>query len=101
MVQSMEAWFLAHPSALVEHYGKNLKPNRLPKPSNGNIETIPKDKLIARLKSALRDTGIKEYEKGTDSFEILDRLDPELVCAASEQARRLRDVLTEILPDRA
>ena len=100
MVQNMEAWFLADPSKLVEKYGKGFKLERLPSPTNGDIETIGKDKIKSGLKMAIRATKIKEYDKGTDSFEILAKLDPQLVCAASEHARRLRKVLTELLPDR-
>ena len=101
MVQNMEAWFLTHPAALTEHYGKDFKTNRLPKPVNDDIEGISKAKIESGLKSALRETDKKEYDKGTDSFLILERLDPEKVCAASEHAKRLREVLKKLLPERS
>ena len=96
MVQCMEAWFLADPKSLKDYFGQNFSANALPK--EGNVEVIPKDDLLRRIKLATRKTrGNKAYSKRDDTFKILQILDPELVCKASPRAKHLIDVLRKRL----
>ena len=92
MVQCMEAWFLADPKSLENYFGQNFSANALPK--EGNVEAISKKDLFDGIKSATQNTrSNKAYHKGGDSFKILQKLSPKLVCEASLHAKRLIDVL--------
>jgi len=88
MVQCMEAWFIADRVSLAEFYGQGFSLGALP--SRTDVENIPKADLFAALTQATRATRTKgEYGKGKHSFDILARLDPEKVKAASPYASRL------------
>ena len=95
MVQCMEAWFLADHQCLEAYFGRDFNTRALPRRSD--VEAIPKKDLFASLKNATRNTAKRGYDKGADSFRILEMLDPELVCNASPHARRLIDVLCQKL----
>lgn len=86
MVQVMESWFLADKKTLKEYYRKGFNINALPK--NPNIENIPKEDVIKGLNNATKNTQMGKYNKGSHSFEILARLDPEKVRKASPYADR-------------
>lgn len=86
MVQVMESWFLADKKTLREYYRKGFNINALPK--NPNIENIPKEDVIKGLNNATKNTQKGKYNKGSHSFEILARLDPEKVRRASQYADR-------------
>ena len=50
MVQTMETWLVADPTALAAYYGKSFAGNVLPKPSS-DLETLDRDgiqRLLAR-----------------------------------------------------
>ena len=96
MVECMEAWLLADRTCLATYFGRGFDAGNLPGQRN-DVEAIPKDDLITGLENATRDTEKGTYDKGAHSFEILEMLDPELVCNASRHARRLIDVLHEKL----
>ena len=95
MVECMEAWFLADRTCLKTYFGRGFNTRRLPR--RRNVEAIPKKDLFASLKNATRNTKKGPYDKGKDSFKILEMLDPELVCNASPHARCLIDVLRQKL----
>ena len=95
MVQCMEAWFLADRKCLETYFGRDFNTRALPRRSD--VEAIPKKDLFASLKNATRNTAKRGYDKGADSFKILEMLDPELVCNASPHACRLIDVLRQKL----
>ena len=84
MVQVMESWFLADKVALASFYGQNFRPQDLP--ANSDIEKVPKADVLAGLAQATRNT--KSYSKGSDSFQILEKLDPDKVRMASAYADR-------------
>jgi len=86
MVQCMEAWFLADPDALKRFFGKGFNEKSLPPAIN--IEAITKEKVYGGLKKAAKKTPKSEYRKGGHSFEILGRIDPQKVIAASPWAER-------------
>lgn len=81
MVQAMEAWFHADPDALATYFGKGFRSASLSRRSN--IEEISKAELNRGLEQATRNTPKGRYSKGEHSFEILARIDPAKVSAAS------------------
>ena len=96
MVQCMEAWFLADPKSLKGYFKRGFNTRALPK--GGNVEAISKKDLLDGIKSATQKTrNGKAYHKGNDSFEILQMLNPELICKASPRAKHLIDVLRKRL----
>ncbi|MDE0233919.1 MAG: DUF4276 family protein [bacterium] len=94
MVQIMESWFLADRPALQEFYGQHFRSQALP--GNPNIEQIPKQDVLNRLRQASRPTPKGAYDKGAHSFEILASLDPAKVIAASPHARRFVQALRDL-----
>ncbi|MBL8848806.1 MAG: DUF4276 family protein [Planctomycetaceae bacterium] len=93
MVQCMESWFLADVEVLQQYFGNGFNQGALP--ATKNVETIAKSTVLNGLHSATRQSDKKgAYRKGRDSFELLERLNPQKVAAASMQARRLLSVLT-------
>lgn len=91
MTQCMESWLIADWTALQQYFGQGFLAKQRPK---GMIEAIPKEAVLATLEKATKDCKTKgAYQKGRDSFKLLARIDPELVCAASPWAKRLVDEL--------
>ncbi len=96
MVQCMESWFLADRESLKEFFGQGYNENALP--GRFEIEKIPKRDIFNSLKNATRNSATKgEYGKGDHSFDLLGRIDPHLVTAASPHAQSLLTVLRRIL----
>jgi Domain of unknown function (DUF4276) len=91
MVQTMEAWFHADKDELEEYYGRGFRASALSQRSD--IENISKADLFSGLRQATRDCQKGEYSKGQDSFQILARIDPARVRAASKHADRLLQAL--------
>lgn len=91
MVQIMESWFLADRGALEEFYGQGYRENALSQ--NPQIERVAKYDVLNGLDRAARDTSKREYNKGSHSFEILAKLDPEKVQNASPHAKRFIEAL--------
>ena len=86
MVQTMESWFLADTDALASFYGQDFRKQDLP--PNPNIEDIPKQGVLDGLQRATQNTKKGGYKKGTDCYEILEKLDPAKVRRASSYADR-------------
>ena len=93
MVQCMESWFLADLESLAAYFGQKFQQTALP--SNPKIEKVPKKEVLGGLKKATRGCQKGRYGKGVHSFEILERLDPELVAKASPFAERFLEALRE------
>jgi hypothetical protein len=91
IVQAMEAWFHADKDALREYYGRSFRSAALSQ--RPDIERIPKADLFAGLQRATTDCQKGEYSKGEHSFQILARIDPARVRAASPFAEKLLRVL--------
>ncbi|WP_428277878.1 DUF4276 family protein [Candidatus Palauibacter sp.] len=93
MVQVMESWFLADQPALESFFGQGFQPSALPR--NPHIEQIRKADVLRGLTRATKrlETNRESYDKGSDSFEILGRIDPSRVESASPSAKQLLDVL--------
>ena len=94
MVQVMESWFLADSMALQTYYGNDFRSNALPR--NPDIEQTSKSNVLSGLKQASRATQKGAYDKGKESFEILARIDPAKVTAASRHAERFVQALLSL-----
>lgn len=88
MVECMENWFLADRDTLRIFFGQDFQESALPAPSRA-IETLAKGPAQAALKNATKDCDRnKRYVKGERSFDLLARIDPAKVTAASQWANR-------------
>ena len=87
MVQTMEAWFIADPTKLANFYGQRFHAPALPKTTN--IEAIDKSRLEGSLLQATRNTTKGAYHKIRHGTELLKRIDPAKVCAASPHCETL------------
>ena len=94
MVQVMESWFLADREALKDYFGPALQESALPR--NPNVEQITKQQVFDGLDRAARNTPKGSYrdDKGIQSYEILEKLDPARVRQASPYADRFIRELT-------
>jgi hypothetical protein len=95
MTQAMEAWFYADKESLKEYYGQHFKDAALS--PRTNVEEIPKADLFDGLKRATKNCQKGEYSNGQHSFDILARIDPSKVVAASPHADRLLKALTSAI----
>jgi hypothetical protein len=93
MVQVMESWFIADAEALHRYYGQRFSEKALPR--SRNVESILKADVEQRLKTATRQTQAGEYHKTRHAPELLKRIDPAKVRAASTHCERLFTVLEE------
>ncbi len=91
MVQAMESWFLADRSVLTDYYGQGFLAGSLP--GQPNIELISKQDVLTALQHASKKTQKGEYHKTRHGFDLLERIDPNRVRAASVHAERLLVVL--------
>jgi len=91
MVQAMEAWFHADQDALRDYCGQCFRIAGMSQRQDN--EGIPKADLFAGLQRATKDCQKGEYCKGEHSFQILARIDPARVRAASPFVERLLRVL--------
>ena len=97
MVQVMESWFLADRDALEEFYGQGYRENALPQ--NPQVEQIAKRDVLNGLDRAARDTSKGRYDKGSHSFGILAKLNPDKVMNASSHAKCFLETLLQLAQD--
>jgi hypothetical protein len=93
MVQVMESWFLADPSALGAFYGQHF--HRKAIPGQANVELISKADVYSALENATKNTQKGRYHKTRHAFELMELLDPARIRAASVHANELMKTLTE------
>jgi hypothetical protein len=93
MVQVMEAWFLADLQVLKSFYSQGFNENTLPK--SGDVETVPKDTLLADLKVATRRSRKGEYDKIEHASKLLAMIRSEVVRKASRHCDCLFKALEE------
>jgi thymidylate synthase len=87
MVQVMETWFLADAEALKNHFGKDLKENKLRK--NKKVEEIAKDDVLDSLKEATKTRKIGAYHKIKDGAKLLENIMPHKVIEAAPHCEKL------------
>lgn len=91
MVECMESWLLADRETLKGYFGQGFQESALPA-AEKSVESIRKADVMAALKHATRGCKTKgEYGKGAHSFDLLARIDPAKVLAASPWAQRWVD----------
>jgi hypothetical protein len=88
----MESWFLADKPTLIAYYGQGFLAGSLP--GQANVELIAKQNVYDALRHASRNTQKGEYHKTRHGFDLLEKIDPTKVRAASHHAARLFTVLT-------
>ena len=87
MVQEMESWLVADPETLKAYFGKDFDPTQLPS-ADAPIEDLSKDQIARSLAAAARKTKQQGYQKGRDSFRLLETVNGTLVVARSGWAKR-------------
>lgn len=99
MVQVMESWLLADRPCVQAFFGNGFNSNKLPA-SERRIESVAKSEIYRAMKDATANCKTKsQYDKGEHSFELLARIDPKKVVAASHWAKRFIDELKNRLDD--
>lgn len=93
MVHCMESWFLTDTDCLASYFGDGFNANALP--GHREIEEVAKKDVLDALKNATRRSRKGEYGKGRHSFDVLERIDPDKVLAASPHATCLLETLRE------
>ena len=91
MVQVMESWFLADVDALESFYGQGFRNGSLP--ANRDVEQVSKQDVLNGLAQATARSGKGSYKKAAHSYDILGRLNPGKVRAASSYAARFMEAL--------
>ena len=92
MVQTMEAWFVSDPQALVNYFGRNFNTNGLPNPQNAEVASP--SELISGIKRGLRNIGRpRTYDKVADGMKLLQLVDENTVRNNCPHFRRLSDFL--------
>jgi hypothetical protein len=94
MVQVMETWFIADRQMLGHYFGPNFRSNQIP--AWPSLEAVSKNAVFETLDSATANCGKKRYSKGKVSFELLSRLNPDVVEDACPHAKALLDRLRGI-----
>ena len=86
MVRCMESWLIADRDTLGEYFGQGFNERALPA-KGADIETVLKVTVYKSLSDATRNCRTKaRYGKGEHSFDLLARIDPAKVTAASKWA---------------
>lgn len=86
MVQAMETWFLADPTALRTYFGSGFRHNALRQWAR--LEIVPKATVFQVLSRATAGC-TKRYEKGRISFELIAMVDPCLIENTCPHAKAL------------
>jgi hypothetical protein len=99
MVQVMESWFLADKHALAVYYGQGFLAASLP--GHPNVEQIPKQDVLKSLEHASKPTQKGPYHKTRHAFDLIEKIDPARVRAASVHAERFFTDLANLAESRA
>ena len=91
MVQTMEAWIVADPSALRRYYGQRFNAGALPGATD--LEGVRKSDLLTSLRQATRQTQKGTYHKIRHAGDLLHRIDSETVKARCAHCRRVFEEL--------
>ena len=94
MTRCMETWIAADRLILREHFGDNLQVGALPE--FDELEGVSPGMLENRLKSATQDCP-EPYSKGRNSFDVLGKLNPDVLEELLPSFRRTRLILRDKL----
>ncbi len=91
MTQCMETWLIADRNALAKYFSKHFNANALPALGT-DLEAKTKSDIYDILRRATSRCN-KHYDKGDNSFEILETIDPAIVTSQCAWAKRFVDIL--------
>lgn len=94
MTTCMETWIIADRDSLKQHYGHSLQESALP--SLNDLEQRSRQEVQEKLNHATRSCS-NAYQKGKRSFEILGKLEPEVLGTHLVAFQRARRILNEKL----
>ena len=94
MTRCMETWIVADRSTLTEQFGPDFHSDELPELDN--LEEVSPGNLASRLEDATL-LCTDPYSKGRISFEVLGKLNPDVLEEYLPSFRRARRILTEKL----
>jgi hypothetical protein len=94
MATSMETWIATDREALKAFFGKDLQENALP--TLPQIESQNRKEVFKKLEHATRNCK-RPYQKGDQSFKILETLDPATLHQHLTQFQRLKATLDIVL----
>jgi len=99
MAQAMESWFVADKEKLAACYDNKFNDKKLPQ--HKEVEKIPKNDVIEKLKTATKDTsnGKGKYDKGKGAGIILGEIRPHKVIDAAPHCKKLFDSIKEIVSE--
>ncbi len=96
MATCMESWICADQATILEHYGTaQIQKNALP--TIPILETHDHQNVQQALLHATRNS-TKPYKKGDHSFDLLAKLNPDVLSKHLSQFRRLKAILDKVLP---
>lgn len=96
MVQCMETWCVADREAMHGFFGHDLQESALP-PLN-DLEERSKNDVQRKLKHATRQCGDERmYRKGKRSFQLIAKLDPNVLKEHLPHFKRLCETLTALM----
>ena len=90
MTTSMETWMVADRNALTTHFGPRFNESTLP--SVRNLEQRDRHCILNALQNASRDCP-GPYVKGPKSFELLGKLDAQILERHLPSFKRVRRIL--------
>ena len=90
MTTSMETWIVTDRTALTSHFGSSFKPSALP--ALQDIEQRNRSAILDALEKASSDCS-GPYRKGPKSFELLGKLNPDVLQQHLPSFRRAQRVL--------
>ena len=92
MAQCMEAWILADPKTLAEHYG--VSRDELSELDGLNVEDVSPSRTVKdHLNSVAQKGGRSKYHKTRDGFALIGIIDPSCVAERAPHAKRFFDTL--------
>jgi hypothetical protein len=95
MAQAMESWFLADKEKLAACYDNKFDEKALGK--HKEVEKIPKNDVIEKLKNATKDTsnGKGKYDKGESAGKILREIRPQKVLESAPHCKKLFESISK------
>ena len=98
MVRCMEAWILADPKALAEHYEIGHDEDELQKLDGLSVESVSPSVAVKRHLNFVADKGGRsKYHKTRDGFALIGKIDPFRLEKSSPHAKRFFKILRDKL----
>ena len=94
MTTCMETWMVADHSALRDHFGQGIRPERLPPLTN--LERRARGEVQRGLENATSDCAAP-YAKGPRSYDVLGKLSPDTLESRLPSFNRTRRILNDRL----